>query len=158
ERCSNGSFAMQRTTFGLFAFALSATVGLVEVDALACGACMGPPSSSTQVSGHRMILSVSQQATTLWDQLEYAGDASEFAWVLPIHGQVDVGLSSDVLFGQLDALTDPRVVGYGCPSTNCSFSSTYAATGSSMTTTGSGVTVITQEVVGPYETVQLAST
>lgn len=134
--------------------ALSVGAAVVELDAKACGACVAPPTASTQVSGHRMILSVSPQATTLWDQLEYVGDASEFAWVLPIHGQVDVGLSSDRLFGELDALTDPRVIGYSCPSQSCGQFMGTAATG---TGSGSGVTVITQEVVGPYETVQLAA-
>lgn len=139
------------------AVAASLTLGaalLLETDALACGACVAGPTANTQVSGHRMILSVSPDATTLWDQLEYTGDASEFAWVLPIHGQVEIGLSSDYLFAQLDALTDPRVIGGSCPPQFCGGSAS-AATG--MGSSGSGVTVIAQEVVGPYETVQLQS-
>jgi len=49
-----------------------------------------------------MILSISQDRTTSWDQITYAGAPSSFAWVLPIKGQVEVGLSSDALFGTLD--------------------------------------------------------
>src|SRR5690349_10531233 len=67
-------------------------------DASACGACAPPTGEPTQVTGHRMLLSISQQQTTLWDQIEYAGEPSSFAWILPIKGQVDVGLSSDALF------------------------------------------------------------
>lgn len=152
--------AMNSRHASFLALALGASLSIgaavVELDAKACGACVAPPTANTQVSGHRMILSVSPQATTLWDQLEYVGDPSEFAWVLPIHGQVDVGLSSDRLFGQLDALTDPVVIGGTCPSLSCG---QFMGTGSAATgmSAGSGVTVITQEVVGPYETVQLAA-
>lgn len=126
-------------------------------DAYACGGCVAPPTSSTQVSGHRMILSISQTQTTLWDQLAYVGDASEFAWVLPIHGQVDIGLSSDLLFGTLDQLTDPRVIGGACPPPPFCGGTTKAATGGFMSSSSTGVTVIAEEVVGPYETVQLQS-
>ncbi len=139
----------------LIAGAAAALIAAVESrDAYACGGCIAPPTSSTQVSGHRMILSISPTQTTLWDQLAYVGDASDFAWVLPIHGQVDVGLSSDLLFATLDQLTDPRVTGTSCPPQPICNTK---ASGAFMSTSGTGVTVIAEEVVGPYETVQLQS-
>ncbi len=142
----------------LIAGAAAVLIAAVESrDAYACGGCVAGPSSSTQVSGHRMILSVSQAQTTLWDQLEYAGDASEFAWVLPIHGQVDIGLSSDLLFGTLDQLTDPVVFGGSCGFGGCAQGTGTGATSGAFMSSGTGVTVIAQEVVGPYETVQLQS-
>ena len=126
-------------------------------DAYACGGCIAPPTSSTQVSGHRMILSISPTQTSLWDQLAYVGDASDFAWVLPIHGQVDIGLSSDLLFGTLDQITDPVVIGKSCPSQPFCNGTAKAATAGVSGSSGTGVTVIAEEVVGPYETVQLQS-
>ena len=83
--------------------ALSATA--ISNEARACGGCFHiQQSENGQVTGHRMIFSVSNDATTLWDQISYQGAAEGFAWVLPIHGEVQVALSSDALFNTLDAL------------------------------------------------------
>ena len=82
-----------------------ATTTLLETEALACGGCFAPPENPTVVTDHRMILSVSKAQTTLYDQIRYQGDPGSFAWVLPIAGTVEVGLSSDALFGVLDQQT-----------------------------------------------------
>ena len=72
-------------------------------EAQACGACFVPPDENTQVTGHRMIFATSMQQTTLYDQISWSGSPESFSWVLPIHGQVDVGLSADALFAFLGA-------------------------------------------------------
>lgn len=152
---------MKRSAF-LFGLALLTTTLAAEPVAHACGGCFVQQTENTQVTGHRMVLSVSKTQTTLWDQISYSGNPSEFAWVLPIHGQVDIGVSSDALFSLLDQSTRVQI---SSPQLNCApqgcngasaFGATSAAAGGS-TGTG-GVTVIAQEVVGPYETVQLKST
>ena len=56
-----------------------------------------------------MLLAVSPQQTTLYDQIRYAGNPESFAWVLPIQGTVDVGLSADVLFASIDSLTTTTI-------------------------------------------------
>src|SRR5262245_45666116 len=68
---------------------------LHATDADACGGCLINQQESTQVTGHRMVLSISNDRTTLWDQITYSGDPTSFAWVLPIKGTVEIGLSSD---------------------------------------------------------------
>lgn len=162
-------------------FLLSVGAGLVAAawsrDAAACGGCFHVEQSRnpTQVTSHRMAFSVSQAQTTLWDQIEYVGEPSEFAWVLPIQGVVEVGLSSDLLFSQLDAVTRVSVTS---PSVMCALPGGSSGAGSSpcpnatstSATTGTGqgymdvqqgddpVEVLAQAVVGPYETVQLSST
>jgi hypothetical protein len=110
-----------------------------------------------------MLFSISQQQTTLYDEITYSGNPASFAWVLPIHGVATVGLSSDALFqnlGQDTAVTiqAPQIncPQGGCPNAGVAFGSGAGAGGASTTTTGT-VTVISQQVVGPYETVQLAS-
>ena len=133
-------------------------------DAAACGGCFVPPDESTQVTGHRMMLSVSQTETTLWDQISYSGNPSSFAWILPTKGLVQVGLSSDALFafvGQATAVTvlPPPL---NCPSPPDSCFGNGAEDGASAGSGGAtaspgGVTVVAQETVGPYETVQLKS-
>ncbi|AUX39303.1 uncharacterized protein SOCE26_006920 [Sorangium cellulosum] len=145
------------------AFALSgAALSLAYVEeAKACGGCLAPQSENTQVTSHRMILSISPEATTLWDQITYSGEPSEFAWVLPVVGLADVELSSDALFEMLDQTTTVQVFS---PQLNCPPSFCGGATGaggggfSSPDAAGEGgVTVIAQETVGPYETVQLSA-
>ena len=144
---------------------------LGERDAEACGGCFHPPEPpgehTSVVTDHRMILSVSPQQTTLYDQIRYAGNPSSFAWVLPIAGQATIGLSSDTLFTALDQITGTTVV---APPMNCpgppTFCNSRFGSGGADGTAGSapqaaedgGVTVTKHEVVGPYETVQLHST
>lgn len=133
-------------------------------DAEACGGCFVPPEANTQVTGHRMVLSVSSTASTLWDQITYSGDPASFAWVLPIRGQVEIGISSDLLFNTLAFMTDTQVIQpqLSCPNScpndaggdNGSASAGPSGAGGS---SPGGVTVIAQEVVGPYDTVQVAA-
>ncbi|MFO0586312.1 MAG: DUF2330 domain-containing protein [Polyangiaceae bacterium] len=141
--------------------ALSMGLGLVgPKDAAACGGCFHIQQGGDvgQVTGHRMIFSVSQQQTTLWDQISYAGSPESFAWVLPIHGQVDVGVSSDALFGMITEDTKTAVYSPSIDCPQCSNTTTFTTTGGGGTGgSGGGVTVIAQETVGPYETVQLSS-
>ena len=136
-------------------------------DAAACGGCF-PPQGEQQsvVTDHRMIFAVSKDQTTLYDQIQFTGSPSEFAWVLPIAGTVDIGLSADTLFGALHNLTavavqePPR----NCPAApSCGYyedeglAAPSAAKGGGEDPTDPGVQVIKKEVVGPYETVQLQS-
>src|SRR6185503_6319671 len=85
-----------------------AALALTETrDASACGGCFTQQSENSQVTGHKMILSVSKTQSTLWDQIAYSGTPASFAWILPTKGIVEVGLSSDALFQNLDQ--DTRV-------------------------------------------------
>jgi hypothetical protein len=145
-----------------FWHALVAAAGLAVVaearDASACGGAFTVSniveSQVTQVTGHRMILSISTNQTTLYDQIQFSGDPSSFAWVLPVKGVATVGLSSDALFENLDLDTqvtiDAPVI--DCVATCPSGGGTGGGSGSS-----GPVTVVAQQVVGPYETVQLQS-
>ncbi|MBN4050424.1 DUF2330 domain-containing protein [Desulfobulbus sp. AH-315-M07] len=134
-------------------------------EAEACGGCFVPPAENTLVTGHRMILSVSKTKTTLIDQIEYSGDPQSFAWVLPIKGQAELATVPDVMFNQLGFDSTVSVIpppvncpDYGgCPGVGESLS-VASGTGGMGGDSDGGVTVISQEVVGPYETVQLAAT
>ena len=158
---------------GTCAAALVMALGVAgERDAYACGGCFHPPEPTGEhtsvVTDHRMILSVSPQQTTLYDQIRYAGNPSSFAWVLPIAGEATIGLSSDTLFTAIDQITQTTVI---APPMNCpaapSFCNSFGgnaedtAGGSGApraADAGAGVDVTKHEVVGPYETVQLHST
>jgi len=154
-------------------------------EARACGGCFheapAPQQKITVVTDHRMAFAVSPTQTTLYDQIRYSGDPSKFAWILPIASTVDVGLSADVMFGALDTLTQTVIYPpiYTCPPPpNCPYYGGGGGSGCSCGSTKSedfaavdggaalydssaprdGVEVTKQEVVGPYETVQLKAT
>ena len=152
-----------RLSAALFlAVPFSALVLAPARDAAACGGCFHndvQQMENTQVSGHRMIFSISKTQTTLWDQIQYVGAPSSFAWVLPIKGVVNVGLSSDALFGNLDAETKVTVNSplITCPPPPPCSNGSAGAGGTFDGGVPGGVVVTAQEVVGPYETVQLSS-
>ncbi|HXX67465.1 MAG TPA: DUF2330 domain-containing protein [Polyangiaceae bacterium] len=136
-------------------------------DASACGGCFHPPTQTlTDITDEKMLLSVSATQSTLYDEIEYQGSPSSFAWVLPIHGTVTVGLSSDILFQSIDVLTATQIVPppLNCPApTNCFQASGLAAgaaenAAASGSSASSSVTVLSEATVGPYATVQLQST
>src|SRR5450755_1960741 len=145
------------------ATAVSAVSLAGERQASACGGCFHPPTQTvTDITDERMLLAVSATQSTLYDQIEYSGTPSSFAWVLPIHGTVTVGLSADVLFASIDTLTATQInpPPLNCPSPNCAQGPAFAgASGStSAADAGSAVIVLSQANVGPYATVQLHST
>jgi hypothetical protein len=160
---------MNRSKLALgLAAAVSAVTFVGERRAAACGGCFHPPTQTvTDITDEKMLLVVSGTQTTLYDQIEYSGSPSNFAWVLPIRGTVTVGLSADVLFQSIDALTATQIVPppTNCPVPNCVYNGPEvenggggAALASASSADASAVTVLTQANVGPYETVQLQST
>jgi len=150
---------------GLFAALGLAALGVVahERPAAACGGCFHgvAPTEKTVVTGHRMAFAISPTHTVLWDQIKYDGNPSEFAWVLPVHPGTRIEASYDEWFAALDASTQPQITGPtpsggggggggGC---GCGSMSTLNASGDRGG--GGQVQVITQQVVGPYESVTL---
>jgi hypothetical protein len=159
---------MHRSVLVLGFLAATVSITLLEAhEARACGGCFHPPAqTATDITDERMLLSVSQTQTTLYDQIRYSGNPASFAWVLPIKGTVTVGLSADVMFDSVDALTATTIL---APASNCppppncpgqgfgggsADSATLAADDAGLP----GVTVLKQQAVGPYATVQLSST
>lgn len=130
--------------------------------ARACGGCFVAPTESTVVTDHRMAFAMSPVQSVLWDQIKYSGNPATFAWVLPVRAGAIVQLSHDEWFAALDAMTSPVITG---PASNCGGGSGVGC-GSSQASPGTaladgengGVQVISQAVVGPYDTVTLRST
>ncbi len=128
----------------------------------ACGGCFVSPSQTTVVTGHRMAISISTTQSVLWDQIQYSGDPNEFSWVLPIKKGARIEVANDAFFEALDAGTAvtvqappegcaPQGGGFGC--SDQSFAVPMMADGAN----GTGVTVVHQGTVGPYETVTLSA-
>ncbi|MGH7284608.1 MAG: DUF2330 domain-containing protein [Polyangiaceae bacterium] len=158
---------MRRTTLAL---AMAMTAGTMALgygrDARACGGCFHPPTENvSDITDERMMLAVSPQQSTLYDQIRYSGNPASFAWVLPIHGTVDVGLSADVMFDSIDSITATQIQSpvpacpappsdcQGSASSDAGFAPANAGAGG-----GDSVVVTKQENVGPFETVQLHAT
>jgi hypothetical protein len=159
---------MNRSKLALgVATAVSAVTFVGERQASACGGCFQPPNQTiSDITDERMLLSVSAGQSTLYDQITYSGSPSSFAWVLPIHGVVTVGLSADVLFNSIDAVSRTVInqPPSNCPSPNCALGGNGSSGSSSGASFGGAasaappVTVLAQANVGPYATVQLHST
>lgn len=145
-------------------------------DALACGGCFHGVNEATPsvVTAHRMALSISPSRTVLWDQVEYAGDPKEFAWVLPVGDGAFVEEAEDAFFEALEAVTATRVMSRvitcngqqvqqqeaaGCGATPPI--DTIEPRTSDMTTEQQGavrgVTVLHEGTIGPYETATIKS-
>ena len=154
----------RRLVATLGALAIAGIFTAAEGDANACGGCFIPTENPTVVTDHRMILSVSKEQSTLYDQIKYSGSPSSFAWVLPISGTVDVGLSADIVFQALDGMTQTQITPppQNCPPPpDCSARS--SSSGGSFNAGEAapqdpGVVVTKREIVGPYESVQLKAT
>ncbi len=156
RRLSSGStFA----AVGLLSAGLCLTLVAPRV-AQACGGCFAPTQTVQVVTDHRMVMAVHANEAFLWDQLRYTGAPQDFAWVLPVSGDVQIDVASSQFFDELDSVTAVRVQG-PILTTTCnggglrSFGAPNLA--GSETSADAGVTVISQQVVGPYQTVTLRS-
>lgn len=154
--------------FAACGLALMGVVALTPRVADACGGCFIPPGPPTVVSGHRMVMSISQTQTVLWDQIQYSGEPEEFAWVLPVKPGARIEAGTAAFFEVLEAQSAVRVQP---PFVNCgggSASGCGFASGASADEFGDGgdgapnaggnpVEVVHQGTVGPYDTVTLST-
>ena len=69
----------------------------------------GQPPETITVAGQRMALSISSQQTVLWSQVQYEGNPSEFAWVIPVGSGANVEQATDAWFEALDTFTTSKV-------------------------------------------------
>ncbi len=149
----------------MLGFAVLGTAAIAHPgDALACGGCFAPPRVAQVVTAHRMVLSLSSTQTTLWDQFEYSGRPEDFSWILPIRytDRTRVELASDDFVSMLARDSAPRMIeptpppyppgcmppGGGGAASDAGIAGAPARSDSPAPDLG--VTVLRQEVVGPY--------
>src|SRR5271154_6481874 len=98
-----------RRALGVCLGVVAAVASLGGRDARASGGGLHPlpppVENESVIPDEKMIFSISKGQTTLYDEIEYSGSPSSFAWVLPIKGTVTVGLSADLLFSTFEQLT-----------------------------------------------------
>ena len=131
--------------------------------ALACGGCFAPPGAVQVVTDHRMALSLSADRTILWDQFRYSGRPSDFSWILPIRSGPDVRIevADNRFLTALDNLSAPVLNAPQRPYCETSADSSFlgGARGAATPTAAAdaGVTVLQEQVVGPYMTAVVRS-
>jgi hypothetical protein len=115
---------LRRGSIAFGCAAALAALALTPSDAHACGGCFHPyeETETTVVTAHRMALSLSPTQTVLWDQVQYAGAPSEFAWVLPVKPGARIEVGSDAWFEALETVTSARVTP---PSIQCAFNNDF---------------------------------
>ena len=151
----------------------------------ACGGCFHeePAANTTPeasiVTGHRMAISVSSSQTVLWDSVSYDGSPEDFAWVLPVGPGAEIQLSTNAFLEALEAVTQTTVHpppltcaggslgndvlggGVGCGESARESDSAASSAGfggaSSSSGGGTGVRVLHEETVGPYDAVVIRS-
>lgn len=144
----------------ILVLALSAGGAAGPRPARACGGCFAPPETVTAVESHRMVISLSVDRTTLWDQIVYSGDPADFVWVLPVPtGAATIELADPLFFDELDERTAPRIsppvqAVPGSAGADCSGPSGGA---DNAPPAPDGVTVYREQTVGPYESATLGS-
>jgi len=144
-------------------FTIAAIAWVTSIPTQEAHACGGFFCSQTPIdqSGESILFAVDEEAGTVSThvQISYEGSAEDFAWIVPVPDIPDLFLSTDQLFGQLDARLSAQFwLDWQYPG-ECDVDIAvfdvdvaYSSSG-----TPNGVTVIATEVVGPYDTVVLSA-
>jgi hypothetical protein len=138
----------------MFALLGALTSTATSWEANACGGCFTGPTTVQVVTDHRMVLSIARTQTTLWDQFQYSGNPADFSWILPVRytERTQVALADDGFMRMADSLTAPIVTppNNPCPQRFAADGTAPAAAADAGASADGGVTVLRQEVVGPY--------
>ncbi|MCH7703185.1 MAG: DUF2330 domain-containing protein, partial [Planctomycetes bacterium] len=110
-------------------------------------------------AGEQIIFRQDGTTVTAIVLIQYAGDADDFSWVLPVPGVPEFELASDLIFSPLEQASRPRfnltTIGDGCgvPLSSATDSSDGFAAGPSLDDPedDGGVEVLETLVVGPFE-------
>ncbi|HTM44660.1 MAG TPA: DUF2330 domain-containing protein, partial [Polyangiaceae bacterium] len=162
-------FTLPKGKGALCVAALFALIVLVPGRVLACGGFFCSQTAPVNQSAEQIIFSKNADGTvTAVVSIQYQGPSTKFAWVLPIAGKPDVGVSSSLAFQRLLTATTPqytltqRVEGTCKPGDTRGVPNTAFAGGTptSAMADGSGsghsVNVVAQGSVGPYDYVAIS--
>lgn len=114
-------------------------------------------------AGERILFAVQNGVVTAHIQVQYAGDAKDFGWLLPLPSVPTLTVGTDELFNQLAIATDPQYqvqqtfTGEGCPPPPLFSCGCYAPSalidrkGFESQDAGSNSALVTRSSVGPYD-------
>ena len=138
---------------------LPAVMHLSGLQAHACGGFFCGNFPMNQVAEN--ILFVQGEGTvTTHVQLQYSGEASDFAWILPMPSVPELAVSHNQIFNQLQFATQPGFQLNFQEDASCGFPPIFRTLeddGSVVATESAAVEVVSQEQVGPYDTAVITS-
>lgn len=150
----------KRVMVAILAISGGAMLFTVSGDAArACGGffCQAVPINQ---AGEQIIFRQDGDMVTAVVLIQYAGDAEDFSWVLPVPGIPSFSIGSDVVFGPLELATRPQfnltVVGEECALRGrggFGFDATFANDNSDVVSIAEdeGVVILEELSVGPFD-------
>ena len=143
-------FDMKRIAFLSLFFSLL----FVPIGAHACGGFFCRIFPINQVS-ERILFVVGEGEVTTHVQIQYAGKASDFAWILPMPSVPELTVSHNEIFRQLQFATQPNfLLEWEENECNIFFPEVMTLDG---TDSRGEVDVVSEDRVGPYETAVITS-
>src|SRR4051812_15407657 len=126
----------------------------------ACG-CFTPPDPSVPIvqAGERILFAMENGVVTAHIQIQYAGDAQEFGWLLPLPSVPELKLGTDELFNSLINTTQPKyklIAQYNgscgvAPPTGRGGLVPAASAGNGVTQDSGNGPLVIQASIGPYD-------
>ena len=153
-------------TRAITALGLTGALALLAHDPTPARACGGFFCSQVPVdqTGEQILFGMGDGKITASILINYAGEADDFAWVLPVASRPDITLGSPTAFQRLDQRTQPVFnLNWDSRNAQCNWWWLYPPMASESdpdSTDGGtrGVTVVAEKEVGPFQTVVLDST
>ncbi|MCA9558166.1 MAG: DUF2330 domain-containing protein [Myxococcales bacterium] len=145
-----------RHLLGLLAAAL---VAAAPAAALACGGLFCNNAQPVNQAAERILFARDGDRTVMHVRLTWDGPPTEFGWLLPVPDDVEVGLSSEQLFTELDRLYAPIFTLTTEFEERCEFLARDASSGDAGAAGfpgagdgGGGVQVLSRQAIGPFDT------
>ncbi len=148
-----------RKTHCLLGMTLLGFAAFTPQVAQACGCFAAPtPAQPVVQAGERIVFGYEDGTVTAHIQIQYQGDASDFAWMLPMPAVPEFRLGSEALFDALEATTAPQFLlqpqaGEGCDSGGfgCGGEDAALAVADERNGGGQSSVAVLQSSAGPYE-------
>lgn len=159
------SLLLRRLLTGAFCVSSLALSLTHAPSAMACGGFFCSLQQPVDQAAERILFAKDGEDMVAHVQIQYTGPSENFSWIVPVPTPPKLGVGSDALFQSLRNTTRPQfsinVTTEGdCKSRSNFFDfsgpmPTSAEAGAFATPSPSAVTIISQENVGPFETVVL---
>ncbi|MCH2108451.1 MAG: DUF2330 domain-containing protein [Polyangiaceae bacterium] len=139
--------------------ATAATIIFSSSTAGACGGFFCSAATPVNQAAERIIFAQDDAAVTQIVEVQYEGEAENFAWILPVPGTPDVNVSSQIVFDRLQLASNPSyqlIQDFGRCSVSASSSGGTSGLDSRSESEGTAdrppsVQVVDSGSVGPYD-------
>ena len=142
---------------GASVVAALATFAGAPRDAEACGGVfvqqIDSPASRQIVRDHRMAIAIGRDKTVVWDEVRLQGDPRDFVWITPVKPGTKVEIADEPWMQALDVSTQPVVYAPRNDSSGCALAGCAADEDTSGNPPAGSVTIVNEEVIGPYDSV-----